>query len=277
VISKTLRSLLFVPADDERKLRRALESAADAVILDLEDSVSPARKTAARMRAAEVLANPPTRRKLFVRINTPLSRAGAEDVATLRGTPELGVVVPKCDMRALAACDIDADLIALVETARGVTELGQIAEHARVVAMQIGGQDLGAELGWIPREDGLHLLYLRSRLVLESAAAGLMPPIDVVATTWRDPDAVREEARVARSLGFGGKACVHPDQVDPVNLAFTPTDTELRWARSVLEAHDRAASAGIGVSSAGDGMVDVAVVRRAHRVLASSPSNFTHE
>jgi len=275
--SKTLRSLLFVPADDERKIQRALRSSADAVILDLEDAVSPARKSEARTTAVNVLASRPVQPRLFVRINTPRSEAGANDVAALRGRPELGVVVPKCDMAALAACDIDAQLIALVETARSVIELGQIAAHPRVVAIQLGAEDLGAELGWTPREDGLHLLYVRSRIVLESAAAGLMAPIDAVATTWGDPVLVRKEALMARSLGFGAKACIHPDQVDPVNLGFTPTDADMQWARSVLEAHDRAASDGVGVSTAGNQMVDAAVVRRAHRVLANSPIDSTRE
>jgi citrate lyase beta subunit len=271
VSSKTLRSLLFVPADDERKIERALGSAADAVILDLEDAVSPARKAAARTTAAEVLASRPDRPQLFVRINTPLSEAGAADIALLRGSAELRVIVPKCELTSLAACDIDAELVALVETARGVTELGPIAAHARVTALQLGAEDLGAELGWTPREDSLHLLYVRSRIVLESAVAGLVPPIDAITKTWRDRDVVRAEALMGRSLGFGAKACIHPDQVEPVNRAFTPTDAELRWARSVLDAHDRAASSGIGVSTASEQMVDAAVVRRAHRVLATSP------
>jgi citrate lyase beta subunit len=270
VLSATPRSLLFVPADDERKMQRAIQSPADAVILDLEDAVSPSSKPAALAKAIEVLSSRPPRPTLLVSINSPLSEFGAAELRALAGTPDLTIVVPKCEPRALAKCAIDAEIVALVETGRGVTLLEKIAAHPRVVAMQLGAEDLGAELGWVPRDDGLHLVYVRSRMVIESAVSGLLPPIDAVVTTWADPAAVRADALMARSLGFGGKACIHPAQLDLVNQAFTPTQAELQWAQSVIETHDQAASADVGVSSVGNQMIDVAVVRRAHRLLANT-------
>jgi citrate lyase beta subunit len=134
----------------------------------------------------------------------------------------------------------------------------------------LGGLDLGAELGLQPRTDGAELLYARSKVVVDSAAAGLRPPFDVVHLATRDEPGLEAECRLARSLGFGGKACIHPAQVPVVNAAFRPTATEVEWARQVLDAAEEGLRDGRGVVALDGAMVDAPVVERARRILTEA-------
>jgi citrate lyase beta subunit len=261
------RSLLFTPAGDARKADKALAGAADLVVLDLEDAISPGRKDEARDWLAGYLtsglARPP-----WVRINAPGTRWGAADLAALTGLPVAGLVLPKASVRAMGeVAAAGLPVIALIETARGLREAYQVACHDQVDALLLGGADLGAELGWIPRPDGLELLPARSTVVLDSAAAGIRPPFDVVRIDYRDDAGLRSEAEQARSLGLGGKACVHPDQVGPVNEVFSPSREELEAAREIVAAFEAASQQGQGVAVAGGRMIDLPVARRARALL----------
>jgi citrate lyase subunit beta/citryl-CoA lyase len=133
-----------------------------------------------------------------------------------------------------------------------------------VCALVLGAADLGAELGLEPRDDGLEILYARSQLVVDSAAARIRPPFDVVHLQIDDREALEAECRLARSLGFRGKACIHPDQVDVVNRLFGPTESEIAWARRVLDMFEEQ---GEGVIAFNGTMIDLPVVERARRVL----------
>lgn len=241
------------------------------MIADLEDAVAPAEKEAARALVARVLRETPSRAAATVRVNgagTPQFEADLELVREL--SPD-GVVLPKATPAALAALGPDGPpVLALVETAAGLRAAFELACHPRVETLVLGGADLGAELGLEPRADGLELLHARSTLVVDSAAAGIGPPIDVVHLDTRDAAGLEQEARLARSLGLGGKACIHPAQVAVVNEVFSPRPEELRWAEAVLDAYEDGLRAGRGAVSLAGEMIDVAVVERARRLIAQA-------
>jgi len=272
-----LRSLLFVPAADDRKLVRAFEAAADGVIRDLEDGVAPEAKEAARATVVRAVRGRGSFAAPFVRVNAPDTEWGLEDLAALRDLPLAGVVVPKATPASVAPFGPEGPpLIAIVETALGLRSAFETASHPRVAALLLGGADLGAELGLQPRLDGLELLHARSVVVVDSAAAGIRPPFDVVNLAIRDSEALRAEAELAKSLGFGGKACIHPAQVETVNRAFAATEDELTEAREIVQAYEAARADARGVTVVRGRMVDLPVVSRARATLARGGSEW-HE
>jgi citrate lyase beta subunit len=264
-----LRSLLFVPGAEERRFSRALESDADGVIFDLEDAVAPERKDEARALVVRAVGAPGARPARFVRINAPDTEWGHDDLEAIRDLPVDGIVVPKAQPEALALLDADGPpVIAIVETAAGVRSAYEVARYPRVEALMLGAADLGAELGLEPRADGLELLYARSALVVDSAAAGIRAPFDVVYLDTRDGDGLQREAELAKSLGFAGKPCVHPNQVDVVNRVFEASEEELTEAREVLDAYEAARARADGVTVVRGRMVDLPVVLRAQATLS---------
>jgi citrate lyase beta subunit len=267
-----VRSLLFAPGSDERKLVKALGSDADALVADLEDAVAPAEKEAARALVADVFASPPGPGPLrLVRVNGVDTAFHAGDLEAVVAIGPDAIVLPKATPEAVDALGGDGPpVVAIVETAQAVRLAYEIASRPRVLALQIGALDLGAEVGLEPRPDGLELLYVRSKVVLDSVAAGVRPPFDVVHVAVEAGAALEEECRLARSLGFRGKACIHPSQVPVVNRVFTPTGPELAWARDVLAAHEAAERDGRGVVALDGVMIDLPVVERARRLLAES-------
>src|SRR5579871_4527182 len=215
-----LRSLLFVPGDDEAKLLRAPQRGADALILDLEDAVEPARKAFARELVARVLGGPPQGAPRLVRVNAAGGPELAADLEALRDAGADGLVLPKATAAALEAIGAGGPpVVALIESAAGLRDVRAIAAHPAVGALMLGSVDLSADLGLTPRADGLELLYARSALVVESAAAGIRPPFDGVHLDVRDLEGLAAHARLARSLGMGGKACIHPAQIAVVHDA----------------------------------------------------------
>jgi len=264
----TARSLLFAPADDERKLAKALAGDADAVVADLEDAVAPEAKPGARDVIRRVFAAAESGPLRLVRVNAAETVFHQDDLALIADLELAAVVLPKATPDAVDALgDGGPPVLAIVETAQGVRLAYEIATRPRVVALQIGAVDLGAEVGLEPRADGQELVYVRSKLVLDSVAACLRAPFDVVHLDVDDTKGLEEECRLARSLGLRGKACIHPAQVVVVNLAFLPSETEVAWARRVLAANDAAAADGRGVFALEGAMIDRPVVERARRVL----------
>lgn len=195
----------------------------------------------------------------------------ADDLAAITTVGADGIVLPKATPDAVDALGDDGPpIVAIVETAQGVRLAYEIACKPRVVALQIGAVDLGAEVGFEPRADGQELLYVRSKVLLDSVAAGRRSPFDVVQLDVQNDDALEAECRLARTLGFRGKACIHPRQVPIVNRAFTPTKSEIDWAHRVVDAYENAAADGHGVLTVAGSMVDLPVVERARRVLADA-------
>ena len=228
-----LRSLLFAPGSDEPKLTKALASDADVVVADLEDAVTPDRKDEARELVLRL-------RPAVVRVNGAGTLWFEDDLAAARELPLEALVLPKATPDAVAALGPEGPpVIAIVETAQGLRLAYETASSPRVAALLLGAADLGAELGWEPRPDGLEVLYARSKVVADSAAAAIRGPFDIVHLDTRDGAGLEAAARFARSLGFRGKACIHPAQVDIVNRVFQPDADSVAWAQRVLEAAEK--------------------------------------
>ena len=276
-----MRSLLFVPADSERKLTRGLESGADALILDLEDSVAPGNRPAARKLARQFLeANGPEKARRYVRINPLASGLALDDLAsTVAGRPD-GILLPKCvpeDVRILdhylAAFETASGapvgairIIAIAtETARAMFQLGSYAgTSARLEAITWGAEDLSADIGGNNRTlagdyDGPY--RLARSLCLLAAAATEVVAIDTIYTDFRDPDGLRAECAAAKRSGFAAKMAIHPAQLSIINEAFSVSAEEREWAERVVAAF--AAQPNAGTLALDGKMID-----KPHLVLA---------
>ena len=258
-----VRSLLFAPGNEERKLRGALESDADAVIADLEDAVPAAEKDRAREVVRAVLGE--AGRDCPLRILRIAERADLELAAELRLD---AVMIPKATASAVRELPETPHAIAIVETPTGLREAYAIASAPAVTALMLGAVDLSVALGLEPYGDGLELLFARSSIAVDSAAAGIGRPIDSPCLDFRDLERVRREAERARSLGFAGKACIHPAQVAEVNAAFTPSAEQVEWAESTLAALAEAEREGRGAVALAGTMIDEPVAAQARGILA---------
>jgi citrate lyase subunit beta/citryl-CoA lyase len=259
-----LRSLLFAPGSDARKLEKAFGSAADGVVCDLEDAVAPADKERAREVTAAALADASGPARL-VRVNAAGTAWFDGDMALAARLPLDGIVLPKASPDAVDALGAEGPpVVAIVETAMGLRQAFEIASRPRVAALLLGSVDLGAEVGLETRADGQEILFARSAVAIDSAAAGLRGPFDVVHLDFADTAGLEAQCRLARALGFRGKACIHPSQIETINRVFAPSQDELEWARSVVDAFEGQSE---GVLAVNGTMVDRPVVERARRVL----------
>ena len=259
------RSYLFVPGNRPDRFPKACAAGADAVILDLEDSVAAADKGKARAAVAEWLT---AAQPVMVRVNTSDSQWFRDDLS-LGGKPGIvGVLLPKAErvgeVRLVAEkFGSGVPILPQIETARGFRNVPVLAGAPNVQRLLFGSIDFQLDLGMSAEED--ELLYFRSQIVLESRLAGILPPIDGVTTDFQSTEAVRIDALRSRRLGFGGKMCIHPKQVPVVNECFAPTAEEEAWARRVVEASAGAPGAAISVDGK---MVDRPVLARAEVILA---------
>jgi citrate lyase subunit beta/citryl-CoA lyase len=272
--------LLFVPADDERKIGKALLSGADAVILDLEDSVSLPNKDAARQLAAETL-DARQHGRIFVRINAFSSALAEADLeAVLLHRPD-GIVLPKCrsgdDIVRLAAFAPNVPVIAIVtETAASLLAMASYATAGNtLLAMTWGGEDLSVELGAISNRtsDGQYAdpYRLARSLCLVGARAAGVEPLDAVYTAYRDLAGLEAEAEAAARDGFSGKLAIHPNQIAIINRIFTPSERELERAKRIIAAFREAGDQGV-IGFDGE-MLDVPHLRRAERLIARAAQN----
>ncbi|MEE6176109.1 HpcH/HpaI aldolase/citrate lyase family protein [Mycobacterium sp. 050134] len=255
------RSLLFVPGDRPERFGKALSSAADEIVLDLEDAVAPEAKAVARESVHRWLTKCAG---TVVRVNGADTDWYADDVAML-AEHACAVMVPKSHsadhLRAVAAnLHADTCVIALVETAAGILAAREISAVDAVGRAAFGSVDLGAELGIDP-EDHESLRHARSALVIACAAAGHPPPLDGVTIALDDDRQLIADVDRAARMGFGGKLCIHPRQIESVNQRFTPSADEIARARRVLDSAD-----GRGVAVVDGRMVDKPVVDRARRI-----------
>ncbi len=239
------------------------------MIVDLEDAILPEAKEAARLLTVRLLEETETSLARTVRINGTETEWWEDDLEAMGRLGLDAIVLPKATPQAVEAVgSAGPALIALIETAEGLRRAFDVAAQPRVAALALGGADLAVALRLSPRADGQELLYARSKVVADSAAAGIRPPFDVVHFDLRDDASLEAEATYARSLGFGGKLCVHPDQVDIVNRVFAPTEAELAWARAVIEAHETGAKEGRGAVALDGTLVDRPIVERARQIIA---------
>ncbi|MFJ8814606.1 HpcH/HpaI aldolase/citrate lyase family protein [Amycolatopsis thermoflava] len=264
-------TLLYVPADRPDRVAKALDSAADVVLVDLEDAVAPARKDEARANAVRLLSEPLARR-VQVRINHASTPWHMADLAALAGLPaEVGARIPKvespAEIHALAAALPGRDLHPLIESALGVERALEIATASpQVASIGLGEADLRSDLG-VTDEAGL--AWARSRVVVAARAARLVPPVMSAYTNVRDLDGLAASCRAGRALGFRGRTAIHPAQLDTIRAAFLPSEQEVSRAREVLSRLDDATAAGVGAIALTDGtFLDVAMLEQARTVLA---------
>ena len=268
------RSWLFVPADSEKKIAKALDSEADAIIFDLEDSVAPAQKAAARdiLKALPARSGGP---QWWVRINPLGSEHNKADLGLFASADITGVVLPKAesgaDVAQLAHRTGNLPVHAIVtETAASLFGMLSYRDpKSPLAAMSWGAEDLSAALGASSKYDPdgeLSFTYKLARtLCLAAATAAGVQPVDGIFADFKDDKGLRAEAEAAAREGFTGKLAIHPDQVAAINAAFSPSKDEIAHARAIVEAFD--AEPGAGVLSVGGRMVDRPHLVQAKRVL----------
>ena len=277
------RSFLFAPATHARRAEKVFLAGADVAILDLEDAVAVAEKPAARALAVAALRRPRAC-KGFVRINAAETEWCFEDLEAIVGPWLDGVLLPKLESAAtlqtidwlLAQLERKAglapgriDLMAIIETGRGVSGLKEIAaapSRLRRLCFGAGDYTLDMGMGWSLEE--AELAPARAAMVLESRSGGLEAPIDTVFIELRETAAFDASAERARTLGFQGKLCIHPDQVSVVNATFTPDEAERARARRIVEAFEQAERAGSASIQVDGYFVDYPIVEKARRTLA---------
>jgi citrate lyase subunit beta/citryl-CoA lyase len=288
-----MRSLLFVPADSDKKLAKALTSGADAILVDLEDSIAPEGKEGARISAAAFVkahVNTPNRPRLFVRINAMTTSLADEDIAAVVASRPDGIVLPKAEGESSvvrldkrltaqeAKHGIDKGHIKIVaiatETAASLFRAGTYRSSSdRLTGLTWGAEDLSAELGAEANrdKDGNFLdPYRFARvLCLAGAASAQVQAIDTVYVDFRNTAGLRRETEEARRDGFTGKMAIHPDQVAIINEVFTPTKEAIAKAQAIVDAF---AASGAGVVGIDGVMYDRPHLARANALLERAKS-----
>jgi citrate lyase subunit beta/citryl-CoA lyase len=285
-----IRSFLFTPANVARRVEKALTLDADAVILDLEDSVAASDKASSRPRVVEALARP--RRCLaYVRVNAPSTPYCYRDLVETVHKGLDGIVVPKIESAAdlhaidwlVAALERERgieegllDLMPQVETAAGVQRIDRILQARslrpykapwRVKRVCFGAADYGHDLGLSPTLDEPELADARARVVLSSKAAGMENPIDSPWFHFKETEAFSRALERSRRGGFQGRCCVHPDQIAPVNAAYMPSAAEIAAAEKIVAAFRDAESRGAAAIQVDGQMIDYPVAYRAQSLL----------
>ncbi len=284
-----MRSFLFVPGDSERKLDKALASEADALLIDLEDSVAPAQKPAARetvVRFFEQLGDRGALPPLYVRINDLTSGFAEDDLDLVVPLGPAGILLPKArdggDVRIVADLIDDRErraglmpgslglLVLATETPRAVLRMASFeACSRRLTGLTWGGEDLATAIGALANRDETDgftpPLQLARNLCLLAAAAAGVPAIDTVYTDFRNSEGLEVEARLAARDGFTGKMAIHPGQVSIINRVFTPSERDVAEARSITAAF--VASPQAGVVSVDGRMIDRPHLVKAQRTL----------
>lgn len=266
------RSLLFVPASRPERIPKALDSDADGVIVDLEDSVAPDAKDNARHWLDDFLLRTPAVRVL-VRINAADSDGFEADLALCaRHAGIVAVMLPKAESPEAVASvsNTGKPVYPLIETARGLLALPQLSQTPGVARLSFGALDLATELNLMTGTPGAESMLdqCRYQLVVASSAAGLPPPLESVVPEIDDLTRVESVARRAAEMGFGGMLCIHPRQLPVIHPAFTPDAATLDWASRVVA---RAATDGSAFQLDGQ-MIDAPVIARAKALLARAGS-----
>jgi citrate lyase subunit beta / citryl-CoA lyase len=282
------RSYLFAPGNNQRLIEKVFDAGADAVVLDLEDSVALDRKEQARDMVAAAVRR---RQKgdgprIFVRINGVSTAFWQDDVRQVATWSIDGIRLPKAESaaqiakldQAISETELQAgmpngsiSIVPTIESALGVMCAEEIARHLRIEAICFGASDFACDMGSDPDPTGLQTLYAESRLALVSRATGIRPPIASVYLPISDLKGLCASSVAARRLGFFGRSCIHPTQIPIIHEVFTPSAKDVAEANVILESFHKAHSKGTGAFLMEDGrFVDQTVVRRAREIIALS-------
>jgi citrate lyase subunit beta / citryl-CoA lyase len=261
------RSWLFVPATRPDRFAKAASSGADRIIVDLEDAVAPADKTAARdgLGSASLPSNLP----VYVRVNAAATPWFADDVAAAASLPITGILLPKADTpddvaRAASRLPEAFHIVPIVETAVGVWNVLDVARSPRVERICFGALDFQLDTGMHDAEHAF--AAVRSRVTIASRVARVAAPLDSVCLSIGDDAVIATDAERGRRFGCCGKLCIHPNQVRVANNVFRPSDEEIEWARAVRA--ECAARPGEAVFSFRGGLVDRPVIERANQIAS---------
>jgi len=263
------RTYLFVPGDRPERFEKALASGADAVVLDLEDAVAPAAKNRARDAIAHWSrrATDAELARIVVRINHAASDTFPDDLRLLREARIPSVMLPKAEsavqVQAVRAALPGARVLALLESARGVANLEEVASADGVVRLVFGTLDYALDLDLDIADSPDGLVHAASVIAIASRVAGLSAPVAGVTPQLDDEARLLADLAWSRRHGFGAKLCIHPRQVAPIHTALAPSDHAIDWARRVLAAE----AASPGAAQLDGRMIDRPVVLQAHRTL----------
>ena len=290
---RLIKTALFAPGVNAKVMSKAISSKVDAVILDLEDSVSLASKQQAREMVREVITaaassvDNPDQPSIMVRTNAMDTGLLEEDIR--------GVAVPGLDMLLIAKAENVSDIQAItsqldalekergipaghieiglqIETALGVYNCFQLIKASPRVSLTCIGTaqdgDLQNDLGCAWSIEGIELLYARSKVLLDSRAAGKVMPIDGVFANLNDDDALYKDSSLSARLGYVGRTIIHPKQIEAVERAYGPTSAELTYYRNVIQAFEEAEKKGIAAIQMGDKLIDYAMYRQAKRIVS---------
>lgn len=275
------RSRLYVPGNRPRFIEKSLESGADGVILDLEDSVSPDRKFEARILVSYALQNIDFGgMEIMVRINQ--GESAIDDLDWIVPQPVQHILIPKVETpdqvssvrdmieKIAELCGREAPvwLMPIIESPLGVFNALDIAMSVpeESAALTLGLQDLSAEMGVTPTPEGTESFTARSLIILAARAAGLQP-IDTVYADVKNEEGLRESVSRAKTLGFTGKGCIHPLQVPVINEGFLPEPAAVSRAKKIVLAMERATSEGLGAVALGSKMIDPPVAKQAQVIV----------
>jgi citrate lyase subunit beta / citryl-CoA lyase len=287
--SRAHRTMLYVPADRDRMLQKCLALEPDSFIFDLEDAVAAEDKQEARTRLASFLSENQIAADIgtWIRINNVNSTPDVEDLRVAVRANLSGVIVPmatpstlKTSEEMIAAAEGESGvsqgsikIIALVETPLGIETLDQIIKSSsRVVAVQFGAEDFTLAMGVARSSDGVEILYARQRIAVACHAYGV-DAIDTPYTDYRDPEGLTRDTELVKSLGFAGKTLIHPDQISPVRMVFSPSEKEVDWATRVIEMYQK--NGGEGSFALDGAMVDRPVIMRAKSILETAGRDTT--
>jgi citrate lyase subunit beta/citryl-CoA lyase len=274
---------MYAPGNNAKVLAKGTTSGADSVILDLEDSVAPTQKDAARILVRYALEHVHWgSAEVLVRINPMSTPYGPDDVRAIGHLVD-GLVVPKCESKAdvlqvaTLLDEVEAEhgmvvgkvgLVPLIETSKGVINAYEVASASpRNISLAFGAEDYTADVGGLRTKDGTGLLYARSAIVCAAKAAGIQAS-DTVFGDFRDEEGLYNEAKQAAEMGFDGKGAIHPKQLAVIIKAFTPDDAAIEKSQKIMGAIRKAEEEGSGVAALGGKMIDAPVRARAEKVLA---------
>ena len=264
-------SFLFVPGTRPDRFIKALDSGASAVVIDLEDAVAPEDKENARttIRSAWSGFNSEQKKRLVIRSNSPGSPFYAADLILAQELDVACLLIPKTEsadeMNGAALILPNTALLPMIETAIGLDCLKEIANANQVIRLALGNLDLQADLGMICDPQETELQTARYQIVVASRLAQIAPPVDGVTPSTDDVARIQDDAERAKRMGFGGKLCIHPKQVNIVKTAFMPSDQEIAWAHRVIEADQNSKGGAVKLDGR---MIDRPVVLLAQRTIA---------
>ena len=281
-----LRTALFVPGNRPDRVDKAVKTSADAVIIDLEDAVALTEKETSRSKVRDKILEH-AERKIIVRVNSLDSPFFEGDLAEVITGNLAGLMVPKVESAAhvreinenllkvekeKGMVEGSVSIIPLIESAGAVQNIFRIAtektEPSRIYCVAFGAADYTLDMGIEITKEGAELSYPRSRIAVASRAAGIAPPLDTpFMIDLKDMEALKLDAGRAKQLGFQGKLCIHPNQIEPCHAIFSPTKEEMFYAERVVQVFEEAEKEGSAAIQLDGKFIDYAVVERARRIL----------